>query len=115
KYWTVYLLDNIENELSKKGYLQFDIVIDDNDKLIPYIKLEIAKITFINNNNIRYNLSDIKRVYRKKQDLYFEHINYNKSFVFFESRNKDFISLNLLGNKLFFIKALEILLGYSIG
>lgn len=114
KYWTVYLLDNIENDLSKKGYLQFDIVIDDYTKLIPYIKLEIGKITFINNNNMSYNLSDIKKIYREKQNLYFEHVNYSKKFVFFESGNKDFIPLNLMGNKLFFIKAMELFLGYKI-
>jgi len=114
KYWTVHLMDNIENELSKKGYLQFDIVVDDYNELIPYIKLEIGKITFLNNNNMSYNLSDIKKVYRKKQNLYFEHVSYNKKFVFFESGNKDFIPLNLMGNKMFFINALELFLGYKI-
>lgn len=114
KYWTVYLLDNIENELAKNGYLQFDIAVDDFTELIPYIKLEVGKVTFLNSNNMTYNLSDIKKVYRKKQNLYFEHVNYGKKFVFFESGNKDFIPLNLMGNKLFFIKALELFLGFKI-
>ncbi|HEY4150911.1 MAG TPA: J domain-containing protein [Chitinophagaceae bacterium] len=111
KSWTIYLLDNLERELSEKGYIQFDIDLDGS--ISPFVRLAVGKITMLNNTYTTYNLSDIKKVYLKKGNLYFEHINYSKRFIFFERGEKDFIPLSLLGNKQFFMKSLEILLGYS--
>lgn len=112
RYWTVYLLDNMENELEKKGYIEFRIIANQGYK--PYIKLGIGYITFLDKGGeVTYNFNEIKRVYRNGTRLFIEHNNYEKKFFFFESGNKNGIQLMQLSNRQYFFKAMELLLGYK--
>ena len=116
RYWTVFLLDKMENELENKGYLQFNLCYSKDDKLIlsPHIQLGIGYIKFINpKGDVNYNFNEIKRVYTKGTNLFIEHINYEKKFLFFESGNKNGIPLLNLCNRQFFFRAMELLLGYK--
>jgi len=113
RYWTVYLLDNMENELEKNGYIEFRII--DNQGYKPFIKLGIGYITFIDKKTeVTYKFNEIKKVYSKGTNLFIEHNNYEKKFLFFESGNKNGIKLMQLSNRQYFFKAMEILLGYKI-
>ncbi|HEY0220840.1 MAG TPA: DnaJ domain-containing protein [Candidatus Paceibacterota bacterium] len=115
KLWTIYLLDIMENTLESKGYIEFNIYSFEHSKLIPYIKIGIGFITFLTGGQtITYNFNDIKRIYTKGTDLFIEHKNYEKSFFFFESGDKNYIPLLNLSNRKYFMKAIEILLGYEI-
>jgi DnaJ-domain-containing protein 1 len=112
RYWTLYLLDNMEKELDKKGFIEFSIT--DGEELKPYIKLGIGYITFLDKKgDITYKFNEIKKVYTKGTNFFIEHINYEKKFLFFESGNKNGIQLISLSNRQFFLKAFEILLGYK--
>jgi len=116
KYWTIYLLDNLEKNLQKDGCLKFNIAHFENDKYIlkQYIKLGVGYIEFLTENgNVKYNYNEIKRIYRKGTTLQIEHINYQVKMLFIKSGNKDEIPLLNLTNRQFFFKALEILLGYN--
>lgn len=116
KYWTIYLLDNMEKDLDSKGYLEFNIYDFKNDTFIkiPYIHLGIGFIKFITSKGeVKYNFNEIKRVYTKGSNLFIEHSNYEKKFFFFESGNKNGIPLSNLSNRQFFFRAMELLIGYK--
>lgn len=116
RYWTLYLLDNMEKELDSKGYLEFSIYGYQNDRFIkiPYIQLGLGYIKFMTvNGDTRYNFNEIKRVYRKGTNLFIEHTNYEKKFFLFESGNKNGIPLLTLSNREYFYKAMDLLLGYK--
>jgi len=116
RYWTVYLLDKMESELEKRGYIQFNLYGHkvDNYRQIPYIHLGIGYIKFLTaKGNVIYNFNEIKRVYTKGTNVFIEHSNYEKKFFFFESGNKNGIPLTNLSNRQFFFRAIELLLGYK--
>lgn len=116
RYWTVYLLDNMEKELESKGYLEFSLYGFQNEQYVkvPYIQLGIGYIKFITaKGDTTYNFNEIKRVYTKGTNLFIEHSNYEKKFFFFESGNKNGIPLMNLSNRQFFFRAMELLLGYK--
>jgi curved DNA-binding protein CbpA len=115
KYWTVYLLDNMENKLQQNGYLEFNIYVWGKATYIPYIRLGNGYITFLQGNeSVTYKFNEIKRMYTKGTELFIEHKNYEKILFFFKSGNKNSIPLDAICNRLFFMKATELLLGYSI-
>ncbi len=117
RYWTVYLLDNMENEIESKGYLEFNLYSFHKEQFVkvPYIHLGIGYIKFITaKGDTIYNFNEIKRVYSKGTNLFIEHSNYEKKFFFFESGNKNGIPLMSLSNRQFFFKAMELLLGYKL-
>ena len=112
RYWTIYLLDNMETELERNGYIEFRITDPQGYK--PFIKLGIGFITFLDKNGqVTYNFNEIKKVYTKKNKLFIEHNNYEKKFLFFESGNKNGIELTHLSNRQYFLRAMELLLGYK--
>lgn len=116
KYWTVYLLDNMETKLQNDGYLLFHIAHYENNryKLTPYIRMGIGYIEFISNKgNVKYNYNEIKRIYTKGTNLYIEHDNYEKILFFIKSGNRNEIPLLNLTNRQFFFRALDILVGYK--
>lgn len=108
RYWTVYLLDNMEKELDTKGHLEFRLL-----GVHPYIHLGIGFIKFLysDKDDTLYNFNEIKRAYIKGTNLFIEHTNYEKKFFFFESGNKNGIPLLHLANRQFFFRAMELLLG----
>lgn len=115
KYWTVFLLDNMEKEIEQKGFLEFRVFNTENLSFQPYIRLGIGQITFLKGTEtFTYNFNDIKRIYTKGTNLYLEHKNFEKKFFLFKSGNQDFVPLLDIGNRQFFFKAIEILLGYRI-
>lgn len=115
KYWTVYLLDNMENVLEENGYLEFNIFSFEKNLFIPYIRIGIGFITFLKGEeSVKYKFNEIKKMYTKSANLFIEHQNYEKKIFFFKSGNQDSIPLINLGNRQFFYKALELLLGYKI-
>lgn len=115
KYWTVYLLDKMEKKLQDKGHLDFNVYLWGKNTYSPYIQLGIGFITFLDGKeNVTYKFNDIKRMYTKGTDLFIEHKNYEKVLFFLKSGNKNSIPLDSLCNRQFFIRATEILLGYSI-
>lgn len=116
RYWTIYLLDNMENELETKGYLEFFLYSFSNNQYLknPYIQLGIGYIKFITDKGIvTYNFNEIKKVYKRGTSLFIEHTNYEKKFLFFENGNKNGIPLMNLSNREFFFRAMDILLGYK--
>lgn len=116
RYWTIYLLDNMEKELESKGYLTFNLYSYDNNKYekVPYIHLGIGYIKFITSKEeVTYSFNEIKKVYTKGSNLFIEHKNYEKKFLFWESGNKNGIPLTNLSNRQFFFKAMELLIGYK--
>lgn len=116
RYWTIYLLDNMEKELEAKGHLTFNLYSYENDRYqkIPYIHLGIGYIKFITSKEeVTYNFNEIKKVYTKGSNLFIEHKNYEKKFLFWESGNKNGIPLTNLSNRQFFFKAMELLIGYK--
>jgi len=122
KYWTLYLLDNMDNKLQKDGYLEFSMGIleDDNNNETfvkgPLLKLGIGYITiYVKTGNITYQFNDIKRVYLKSDgNLYIEHKNFEKKRFSADSGNINSIPISLLLNKQYFIKAFELLLGFKL-
>ncbi len=115
QYWTIYLLDNMEKQLEKNGYILFNLYSHEKNVYMPYIKLGIGQITFIKDGEqeFTYKFNEIKRMYSKGSDLYIEHLNFQKSF-FFKSGNADKIPMLNLCNRQFFYKVMELLLGYKI-
>lgn len=115
QYWTIYLLDKMENKLETQGYILFNLYTGENT-YTPYIKLGIGYITFIKEDKTEftYRFNEIKRMYSKGNDLFIEHSNFQKTFFFFKSGNADKIPMLNLCNRQFFYKAMEILLGYKI-
>ena len=116
QYWTIYLLDNMEQKLERDGHLLFNLYSHENNTYIPYIKLSVGQITFIKDgeSEFTYKFNDIKRMYSKGSDLYIEHNNFQRTFYFFKSGNADKIPMLNLCNRQFFYKAMELLLGYKI-
>jgi hypothetical protein len=115
KYWTVYLLDNMEKSLQEKGFLEFNIYSFENNLFQPYIRVGIGFITFLKGKeSFTYKFNEIKSMYSKGADLYIEHKNFEKKLYFFKSGNQDKIPLRMVCNRHFFYKAMELLLGYNI-
>jgi hypothetical protein len=116
QYWTVYLLDKMEEQLQKLGYLLFNIFFPEEDICLPYIKLAVGQITFINTKKEEfiYKFNEIKRMYSKGSDLHIEHVNFQRTLFFFKSGNENVIPMLHLCNRQFFYKAMELLLGYKI-
>lgn len=115
QYWTVYLLDNMESNLEKDGCIVFNLYYPDSKTHKPYIKLSVGEITFIKKKEeFTYRFNEIKKIYTDSNDLYIEHLNYQKTFYFFKSGNADRVPLLDLCNRQFFFKAMELLLGYRI-
>lgn len=116
RYWTVYLLDNMENDLNEKGYIEFNLFGTGGIGFMPYIRIGVGYITFLKDDQtFTYKFNEIKKIYAKGSDLYIEHMNYEKVLFFFKSGNADKIPLLNLGNRQFFFKSMEILLGYRFG
>jgi hypothetical protein len=117
RYWTIYLMDNMEKDLETKGYLEFSLIYpkgDDQWEKKPYIQLGIGYIKFLTEKgSTSYNFNEIKKVYTKGTNLFIEHNNYEKKFFFIESGNKNGIPLMNLSNRLFFFRTMELLLGYK--
>lgn len=111
KCWTKFLLDNMDNELQKKGFIEFIANLD--GELMPFVRLEPGKITVINGYPKSYNKEDIKKMYMKKGNFYIEHVNYSKG-ILSDSGQKDFIPINALANKDYFFAALNLLIGKEI-
>ena len=110
RYWTIYLLDNMETELSKNGYIEFTLM-----GVQPYIRLGVGYIEFIKEKeNFRYNFNDIKKIYTKGSNLFIEHKNYEKKFYFFESGDKHGIPLMYLSNRQYFYRLMELFIGHSL-
>ena len=109
--WTKFLLDNMDKELQEKGFIEFLASIDGT--LMPFVQLAPGNITVINGHPKSYNKEDIKRMYMKKGSLYIEHINYSKGFLS-DSGQKDWIPINCLANKEYFLNALNLLIGIKI-
>lgn len=118
KYWTLYLMDNMESTLQKQGFLTFNIVKQENNgayTLEPYLRLGIGFIEFFTEKGlVKYQFNDIKNIYSKGSTLYIEHNNFEKILYFFKSGNRNEIPLLNLSNRDFFFKSMEILLGYSL-
>ncbi|SEO91486.1 DnaJ domain-containing protein [Mucilaginibacter gossypiicola] len=116
KYWTVYLLDRLESDLQKDGYIIFSLYSHEKNAFQKYIKVGIGFITFIKpaGQEFTYKFNDIKKMYSKGGELRIQHKNFEKTLFFFKSGNEDVIPMVNLCNRLFFYKAIEILLGYSI-
>ncbi|RYM34809.1 hypothetical protein ERX46_05390 [Brumimicrobium glaciale] len=111
--WNIYLLNTIEDKLKKDGCLTFHLYNYGNVK--KYIKMGVGEITFIRDDKeFTYNYDDIKYVYRKGNDLFIEHINFERKFYFMKSGDADKIPLLDLCNRNFFLKSFEILIGYSL-
>ncbi|WP_184545161.1 J domain-containing protein [Mucilaginibacter sp. FT3.2] len=116
KYWTVYLLDRLESDLQKDGHIIFSLYSHEKNAFQKYIKVGIGFITFIKpgGQEFTYKFNDIKKMYSKGGELRIQHKNFEKTMFFFKSGNEDVIPMINLCNRLFFYKAIEILLGYSI-
>lgn len=115
KYWTLYLLDNMESNLQKTGYIEFKVFYWQKSYCESYIRLGIGYIMFLQGKEIvTYNFDDIKKMYVRDANLFIEHKNFKKDYMFFKTGNKNSIPLNSLTNRLYFLKATELLLGYSL-
>ena len=116
KYWTVYLLDKMEDTLQKEKCLTFSLYSHKTNSYQEYIKLGIGSITFINTDNseFTYKFNEIKKVYTKNNFLIIQHKNFEKTFLFFKEGNENKIPLLNLCNRQFFYRAMELLLGYKI-
>lgn len=93
------------------------MVVYENKKYhnVPYVKLWNDKIEFMfEDENIVYPFPEIKNVYVKDGDLYFEHTNFQKRFLLKNKGNQNMIPLSNLGNRQLFFGALEKVLGYSL-
>lgn len=115
-YWTLYLLDKMESMLQKNGHILFRLYSIDKNLYQDYIKLGIGYITFIKpgGQEFTYKFNDIKKIYAKGGELRIQHKNFEKTLFFFKSGNDDVIPLTNLCNRQFFIKGIEILLGYTL-
>ena len=116
KYWTVYLLDNMESILQKQGFIEFNLYSHEKNLYLRYIKLGIGFITFIKGGNeeFTYKFNEIKKMYSKGDVLQVQHNNFERKLYFFKSGNEDLIPLSALCNRQFFYRATELLLGYEI-
>lgn len=116
-YWTIYLLDRLEQDIQEKGYISFALYSSEDNTYQEYIKLGIGYITFIKSKGqeFTYKFNDIKKMYSRGNELHIQHKNFERTLFFFKSGNEDVIPMLNLCNRQFFYKAMEILLGYSIG
>lgn len=116
RYWTVYLLDRLEQDIQSKGHVTFTLYSHDKNIFQEYIKLGIGFITFIkpDRQEFTYQFSDIKKMYIQDNELHIRHKNFERTLFFFKSGNEDVVPLLNLCNRHFFYKAMEILLGYSL-
>lgn len=116
QFWTIFLLDKMEKKLEESGYILFNLYDPQKNLYLPYIKLSVGQITFIKGEReeFTYNFNDIKRIYSKNSELFIEHKNFQKSFFFSDKGNLEKIPMHNLCNRLFFFRAMELLLGYTI-
>ena len=117
KYWTVYLLDNMEKELETNGYITFYAFGIEDKKYLraPFIHLGIGYIKIhYGDKTLSFSFQEIKRIYIKGANLFIEHNNFEKK-LFSEKGDKGVIPLMNISNHHFFIKSLELLLGYKFG
>jgi hypothetical protein len=113
--WTLYLFENLENEIKNNDFLIFTMFDYKETSFFKYIKLSFGEIIFIRRKNeFTYKLVDIKRIHISGKNLIIEHKNFQKKLFFIESGDKEIIPLNQLCNFEFFRASLEFLLGYSI-
>ncbi len=114
KYWTIFLLDRMEEFLEKRGSIDFSIYNREGGRT-PFIYLGIGFIkVFSPNGWVNYNFDEIKRTYISKGYLVIEHKNYERKFIFFDVGDKAIIPLFNLSNRMFFFRAMEILMGCKI-
>jgi curved DNA-binding protein CbpA len=115
RYWTCYLLDNMEKELENKSYIQFNLYDIRHNRYvkIPYIQLGIGHIAFLTSRGqLKYTFNEIKNIYTKGTNLHIEHSKTDQTSGSVNSGIKIIPLLNL-SNRQFFYRALEILLGYK--
>ncbi len=110
KHWTIFLLDRMEKTIEENGYLEFIIL-----PWTPFVRIGLGYITFLKENEkFTYKFDEISKIYIKGTDLYIEHKNFEKILFFFKSGNQNKIPLQMLCNRQFFFKALEILVGHKV-
>jgi hypothetical protein len=117
KYWTVYLLDKMEDEIKDNGFITFYAYGIENNKYFraPFIELGIGNIKIhYGDSTMSFNFSEIKRMYIKGTNLFIEHNNYEKK-IFSEKGDQGVIPLMNISNQQFFLKSIELLLGYKFG
>lgn len=113
QFWTIYLLDKMEEQLERDGCLRFNLY-DEERGVVPYIELGLGYISFLKTEKQTYKFNEIKRMYTKGTDLHIEHINFNKGFLGLgKSGNVDSIPLLQISNRQFLEKAIELLLGFK--
>lgn len=115
RYWTCYLLDNMEKELENRSYIQFNLYDIRHNRYIklPYIHLGIGHIAFITQKGQqKYAFNEIKNIYTKGTNLYIEHLKTQEGNPNPTTGVKIIPLLNL-SNRQFFYRAMEILLGYK--
>ena len=115
RYWTCYLLDNMEKELENKSYIQFNLYDIRHNRYIkvPYIHLGIGHITFLTSRGqLKYAFNEIMNIYTKGTNLYIELSKKQNGSSNVDAGVKVIPLLNL-SNRQFFYRALEILLGYK--
>lgn len=113
KYWTVYLLDNMEKKIQDSGYLEFHTYSWNSQTYYPLVRIGVGYIHFLD-GDVKYKFDDINKLYFKGAEMFIEHKNYKQSFYFIRSGNKNSIDFSNLCNRQFFIKSIEILLGYKV-
>jgi|GEM_PF-3069056 hypothetical protein len=115
--WTMYMREQLIKDIDKyffeNGSLSFLCYNEKTEKIEKFVKLELGKITFLQGENapFTYLFDEIKRAYVKEGELFIEHKNYKKEFIFFSSGNKNSLPIKYLLNRTFFIYALSKLLG----
>jgi hypothetical protein len=109
--WTKYCLNKLEETIEKDGFVSFYQLDEEFKNLENVIKLTPHSIEFQKGGS--YQFTEIGRVYLKQEEVYFESIDFQKSF-FHSKGSIDYIALSRLGNRQFFITTLEILTGYKI-
>jgi hypothetical protein len=117
KYWTIYLLDSMEETLERDGFLSFNVYSYEHNTLHKFIEIGIGYIKFLypgETDSVIYKFDDINRMYFKGTNLFIEHRNYTKKLFRKESGDKDGIPLLNLCNRSFFLHAAELLLGYNL-
>jgi len=116
KYWTIYLLDNLEDRLQKDGFVSFTTYNKNKEKFEDFLKMGIGYMTFLQGKKapFTYEFKDIKKIYSKGNELHIQHNNFQKKLFFLKSGDEDIVPLSDISNRSFFFKTLEILLGYKI-
>ena len=114
--WNQYLLDQMDAEIEKKGFILFHLYYPAQKVFIPIVKLKFREIIFIDSqkNEFSYRPQDIKRIFTRKNILYVTH---QQPFVKLPKEQIGRINqipLHYLCNRDYFFKVLETLLGYRL-